>query len=357
MNASIGGNAASPALTDFIILNEEIAALVRARMPLEAHLSLIGAELPGKAGELTERIGRRLATGESLSQAMEVECGSMPAAYRTTILAGVESGQLGTAVESLVDTAARMDQLRRITGVSLIYPIAILVVTCLLLAMVIIQVIPQFAWLDQSHFGPIAWLSRWPRSVLAFAVVAPCLVILALTIWWWRSGRVGGVFAARFRLLAWLPGARAVHRWSQAATFSELLLLLVERGLALDHALRLSAEAIDDARLRTAAKQVAERIQCGGNTRSSDSNKNFHDVSEFPLLIRLALHHSSDRALLAGSLRQAAVVYRDRAIRAADWYAEYAPILLTVGIGGTLTICYTLLILWPYASMLRELAR
>jgi type II secretory pathway component PulF len=157
--------------------------------------------------------------------------------------------------------------------------------------------------------------------------------------------------------LAWLPGARAVHRWSQAATFSELLLLLVERGVALDHALQLSAEVTDDARLCAAAKRIAERVQLGGDVRSSDSGKHFQDVSELPLLIRLALNHSANRALLAGSLRQSAVVYRDRAIRAADWYAEYVPILLTVGIGGTLTICYTLLVLWPYASMLRELAR
>ena len=356
MNAPMGGNAAAPALTDFIILNEEIAALVR-RGCRSRPLSRIGAELPGKlASSPTGSVEdwRPVRAFPKRWKSSAARCQPL-IGQRFWLVSKAASWD--RAVESLVDTASRMDQLRRITGISLIYPIAILVVTCLLLAMVIIQVIPQFAWLGQSHFGPIAWLSRWPRSVLAFAVVTPCVVIFALSIWWWRSGRVGGMFATRFRLLAWLPGARAVHRWSQAATFSELLLLLVERGVALDHALRLSAEAIDDARLCAAAERVAERIQSGGEVRSSDSIKHFPDVSEFPLLIRLALHHSSNRAPLAGSLRQAAVVYRDRAIRAADWYAEYAPILLTVGIGGTLTICYTIIVLWPYASMLRELAK
>lgn len=356
MNAPTGGKATAPALADFIILNEEIAALVRARMPLDSHLKRIGAELPGKAGELAKRIGRRMEVGESLPDAIEVECASMPAVYRATIVAGIESGHLGSAIESIVDTASRMDQLRRITGVALLYPIVIVVATCLLLAMVIIRVVPQFEWLNHSQFGPLAWLSRWPLSVSLTAIGVPCLVILMAAIWWWRSGRIGGASATRFGLLAWLPGTRAVHRWSQAATFSELLLLMIERGVPLDHALRLAGEATDDVRLRVAAERIAERVQRGGEVRSIHPDAHHQDVSEFPLLIRLALYHAANRALLAGGLRQAAVVYRERAVRAAEWYAEYVPILLTVGIGGTLTIGFTLLVLWPYASMLREIA-
>jgi hypothetical protein len=55
-------------------------------------------------------------------------------------------------------------------------------------------------------------------------------------------------------------------------------------------------------------------------------------------------------------LRQAAAIYRERTVRAAEWYTEYLPILLTIVIGGTLTIGFTLLVLWPYVSMLYELS-
>jgi len=47
--------------------------------------------------------------------------------------------------------------------------------------------------------------------------------------------------------------------------------------------------------------------------------------STFPLMIRLALFHSGNRELLVSSLRQAATMYRERAIRAAEWYSEYVP--------------------------------
>ena len=38
---------------------------------------------------MAERIGRRMAAGESLATAMDAECASLPAAYRAVVVAGV----------------------------------------------------------------------------------------------------------------------------------------------------------------------------------------------------------------------------------------------------------------------------
>ena len=160
---------AATALADFITLNEEIAAIVRARLPLESHLSRLGRELPGRAGALAEQIGRRMESGESLAEAMDAECQSLPPAYRAAILAGMHSGELGAALESLVDSATRLDQMRRVTGIAILYPLTILVVACVLLAVIISQVIPTFEWLNQPHFGVFRhWRigRRWCRFSL-----------------------------------------------------------------------------------------------------------------------------------------------------------------------------------------------
>jgi general secretion pathway protein F len=356
MNAPAGGKVAAPALADFIVLNEEIAALVRARIPLESNLAQLGTELPGKSGELAERIGRRMEAGESLVAAMEAECASMPATYRAAIVAGVESGQLGSALESLVDSASRMDQLRRVTAVAMLYPLVIVVVVSWLLASLVGIVVPSFAWLDQSRYKPLTWLADWPLTTPILASVVPSLVMLAAAVWWWRSGRLGGSRRSRLGLFSVLSGSGRVHRWSQAARFSEMLLLLVERGMPLDVSLRLTAEATDDARLAGAAHRLSNEIRLGDVDIPRGRRTAAIRQSDFPVLIRLALHHAGDRALLAGSLRQAAAMYHHRAVRAADWYAEYLPILLTVAVGGAFTIGFTLFIIWPYASMLHEVS-
>jgi len=350
MNAPAGGNSIAPTLANFIVINEEIGALVRARLPLESHLARIGGEMPGKSGELAARIGRRMEAGESFAAAMDAECASLPAAYRAAIVAGIESGDLGGALESLVDTATRLDQLRRVTGLAALYPLMVVCIACLLFGLVLSAVIPQFDWLNNSHFGPLTELARSPWAVKTIAFAVPCALMLGVVMWWWRSGYVGGA-------LAWLPGVRRVNHWSQAATLAELLRLLVERGLPLDRALVLAGDAVEDRRMRSAAHRLAASVRSGEITGPAPGDTSYTDRAGFPLLVRLALRHASNRSLMTAGLAEAATMYRERAIRAAEWYSEYMPILLTLAIGGTITLAFALSIFWPYASTLRELAQ
>ena len=226
------------------------------RLPLETYLARSGGELPGKSGELAQRIGRRMECGESLSTAMDAECGSLPAAYRAAIIAGIESGDLSGALESLVDTASRLDQLRRVTGLALLYPLMVVIVACLLFGIVLAVVIPQFDWLSNTYFGPLTELAHSTWAAKSIAFVLPMVLVVAFLIWWRRSGRVASA-------LAWLPGIRRVDRWSQAATFAEMLRLLVERGLPLDRALQISGDAVADPTMRAAAWQLAARARQG----------------------------------------------------------------------------------------------
>jgi type II secretory pathway component PulF len=153
-----------------------------------------------------------------------------------------------------------------------------------------------------------------------------------------------------------LPGARRVCRWTSAAAFSELLLLLVENNVPLNESLRLAGEATGDKRLRGAAEQLAAQSERGQSLSGDSPAEVEAAMKPFPLLVRLALRHSTNRELFTSSLRQAAALYRDRALRASQWYAEYAPMLLTVALGGTFTLGFTLLVIWPYVTALHEMA-
>jgi type II secretory pathway component PulF len=215
--------------------------------------------------------------------------------------------------------------------------------------------VPNFAWIEHTPFRPILWLAHSPATVPTLAIGIPALIILFAAHWWWSAGRLGGS-SAPLGWLAMLAGATRIHRWGEAARFAELLHLLVERGLPLDQSLRLAGEAAGDRRLRAAALEVAEQIHAGDHVHLANAQIDGQRHSGFPALIRLALHHANDRALLTASLRQAATMYHERTARAADWYTEYLPILLTIVVGGTFTIGFTLFVLWPYVSMLYELS-
>jgi type II secretory pathway component PulF len=155
--------------------------------------------------------------------------------------------------------------------------------------------------------------------------------------------------------LSFFTGAQTVYRWGEAARFAELLRLLVDRGTPLETSLQLAGEATGDRKLRAAALQLAKRTQ-SGDIRSALRISDRNIDPGFPVLIRLALLHAANRPLLSVGLRQASTIYRERTIRAADWYAEYLPVFLTVVVGGTFTIGFTLFVLWPYIALLYELA-
>jgi type II secretory pathway component PulF len=239
----------------------------------------------------------------------------------------------------------------------MLYPLFIVVTVCLLLAMMLSVMVPQFGWLDEPHFWPFDRLSGVPWALGAIAILLPAVVLVAFAAWWWRSGRVGGASAAGFGALGRLPWVRRVNYWGQAAAMADVLRLLLERGLPLDRSLRLAADATGDAQIRSIAANLADRAQQGFAALRSQPAGDEERRSGFPNLIGLALRHAGDRQLMAASLQQASDLYRERAIRAAEWYAEAVPILVTIGIGGTLSIAFTLFVIWPYASALHELAQ
>jgi general secretion pathway protein F len=366
MGASAGGTGgqlrastttSSPALADFIILNEEIVALTKARLPLESHLEQLGAELRGSAGGLAERIGRRMEAGEPLPAAMDAECANLPAVYRATVVAGIESGQLTSALESLVATASRLQEMRRVTGVALLYPLIVTVIACNLFAFTLAAIVPNFEWLHLPYFGPVIALAKWPRVVEFIALGLPAVLVTGAALWWWLSGRIAGSGASLSNPLSWMPWSRGAYRAAHAATLADLLRLLVDRGVPLDRALRLAGDAVDDRRLQVASQLLADDVARGSAIRVPNVLADDPRLEPFPKLVRLALRHMDDRRLLSSGLKQAATIYRERATRSAEWYAEYLPVLLTILIGGSLTALFALLVFWPYASMLHELAQ
>jgi general secretion pathway protein F len=354
MNAPHAGQLGSRAVADFILLNEEIAALVRARLPLESNLADLARELPKRSGSLAEEIRRRLEVGQSLTDAIDGACASLPAAYRATILAGVESGDLAGALESLAECASRFEQLRRVAGFAVLYPLVLFLTICLALALVVGVVMPSFGWLNDPHFGPLAALAGSRELTIAIAIALPAIVLCLAGGWWWRSGRLG---ASSFRGLGWfrwLPWVRRVNYWAQAAAFSDLLRMLVARGVPIDRALPLAAEGTSDTRLITAARELGERLHSGNQLRPADRAALV--ALGMPPLVQSALRQIDDRRQLIGGLRQAAQMYHERAVIWSESFAETFPMLMTLVVGGSMTFAFAVLVFWPYVSMLYELA-
>src|SRR5262245_19183177 len=97
----------SLSLEQFIALNDELAALARAGVPLEKGLADVCRDLPGRLGAAAQTLGVRLNAGEGLAQIIAEDQSAFPPVYRAAVLAGLRSGRLAVALEGISTTARR----------------------------------------------------------------------------------------------------------------------------------------------------------------------------------------------------------------------------------------------------------
>lgn len=355
------GNHSSAAISmeELSALSDEMAALIRAGIPLEQGLAALGGEMPRRPARLVEMLSTRMAQGESL-QAILAHDDQFPPVWRAVVNAGLRSGQLAAALESLSRTTRRVAELRKLVGAGLLYPILVVSLAYALLVCILVWLAPRLLWAHVDLTGTSDWLlatmAGLGSAAAWWAIPVPVVAAILLFLWWRRFERAlwtGPRRAHHPRRPRWLPrlaGFRQAMDNGRRGAFTETLALLVNHQVPLPESLVLAAEASGDRTIFTAASEIAGRLQRGDV---------FHRREDLPyglpsLVAWLVLGNTSQRDV-AKVLLRAADVYRDRAARAASWTAVYLPISLTVFLGGGATFLCGLLLFVPLVRMLYHL--
>jgi general secretion pathway protein F len=337
-------------LEQWIALNDEIAALVRAGLPLERGLAGAGA---GRMGTVARSLSERLEGGATLDEALEAEGDRVPPIYRAVVRAGVRSGRLASALEGLTAYARSFVEMRRVVGLALLYPLLVLTFAYVLLLGFLWFVLPPFlSTFDVLRLPSrrvLFLLSELARTVPYWAPIPP-IVLALLAITWLVSGRARS-FPAMGRMLRWVPGARTLMRQVAAADFADLLAVLVEHEVPLPEAVELAANATGDPALRQIGPTVADALRRGEPPTSGT-----RAAGGFPPLLRWVLAWGTRQGMLAPALRNAAEMYRRRARLRADLMRTLLPTAAMVIVGATAALLYTLTLFVPFSALLRSVA-
>lgn len=347
-------------LDELILLNEELRALLRARIPLDVGLRGSRSRISGRLGHLTERLATRIESGASLDDALAAEHETVPASYRAVLAAGLRSGRFEDVLRGMTDFAAAMRDLRDHVGRALIYPSAVIVIAYLLFLGMINWFVPhlqetyqtfqiEFDWwltfLVQLH----QWLPVWGPLV----PLSVCLLVWGPRLVAWASRLMGNdrePATVRLGALYAAPGVGRVLHSAQLARFSHLLALLVKFDVPLPEALRLSAAGTDDRGLVAAAESTAVRIEAGSALEDAIPS------GAIPSFLRWLMIAGQRQSRLWQTLEQAAAVYRQRARLGAEWIHRLFPALIVLMIGGGATIIYALTVFLPMSALWRNIA-
>ena len=342
-------------LDQLIALSDEMAALVRAGVPLERGLIEAGRELRGRLGEITGDLGERLSQGESLPDALGQSKGAMPDVYRAVVEAGVRSGRLSQALEGMASIARNYNEARRAVGLALLYPLIVLSVAYTLSLVFILQIVPRFVGAFQTlglaPLRSLTFLTQIGPYAIYWAPILPILLLLLVLKWVWAGRSIvldeGGLSS----FFNYFPYVGILIHDFRAANFAELLGLLVEHRMPLDEAVRLAGRASDDRSFRRATEAISEAIRSGNVTSTSAVM-----LSALPSMLGWMLTSGREQGDLAPALKHLARSYRRKAESRARMLRTALPTVLMLAIGAGAVAIYSLLLFVPLTTLWDELA-
>jgi general secretion pathway protein F len=339
-----------------IALNDEIAALVRAGVPLERGLVDIGADIPGALGDVMQRMGTRMGAGETLPQALAAEGASLPSIYRAVVEAGVRSGRLAAALEGMGLFARGYTDMRRAVGLALFYPLLVFSLAYALFVLFVTKIAPRFvAEFEHARvtmFGAVSLLNWLGQTAVYWGPAVPAVLLLVGLVWL-ASGRAAVLEPGRIdRLVRFVPWARGVLVASRSAGFADVLALLVEHGVPLAEAVGLAANASGDKEFIAAGRQITGAIERGDPLHGT-----FGPAYIVPPVLRWLMIAGHEQAALISALRHAAETYRRRALNQADMARTVLPTLSLIAIGAVVTLFYGLTLFIPMTALLSNLSQ
>jgi general secretion pathway protein F len=355
----------SISLDDLVVLNDEIAGLVRAGVPLELGLASWSRDVPGQLGRTVAALGAGIEHGQSLPQSLDAHVPGVPPVYAAIVRAGLKSGRLPSALESLARSARNLKELRGVIGMAVLYPLVLILLTYFLILFFLAYVTPALLipydgspprfWAAVNRFGewtrheiPIPCTSR-----AVWVAIFPPLVVAALAaIWWLRTRRAMMVdMGAAGRWLSCIPVAGAVVRHAKAASLAEILGLLVEHDVPLGEAIVLAAECTADRRLLRSAREVSTRMALGTLVDSD-----WKHLDGFPPLVCWIIASGGRQQTLTAMARHVADTYRRRALRDSQWLRDYLPMWLIIFVGGLVAGLYALMLFVPFTQLMEALS-
>src|SRR5688572_28965393 len=198
------------ATREFLVFNQELATLLKAGMPLVQSLDILRRRVSNPLFKtVLDDVHDRVRAGSALSEAFEAHGTLFPGVYTASLLAGEKSGNLEQVIRRYVAYVKVVTTVKRKTISALVYPLILLILSMIVVAIIVLRVVPEFGAFYQQFNEElpvstqiIVVISDFARSY--FFLIIAGLVAAAVGIWLWLKNPAQ---RERFdRLVLRLPG-------------------------------------------------------------------------------------------------------------------------------------------------------
>ncbi|MEA2206158.1 MAG: type pilus assembly protein PilC [Blastocatellia bacterium] len=261
------GGQAKVKANDFLLFNQQLAALIRAGIPILQAISMLGKRATsGRVRAVLGDVEEAIRGGSALSAAFAAQGSIFPRIYTASILAGERSGALDEVLTRYVTYMRRSVGLRRRIRGALAYPIFLLLASAGMVTFLTVYVVPRMKDLF-SGFGNelptvtkiVVGLSAWlSANVIWFG---PLVIVSSVVGFLWSRTPAGRLAVDRTMLKVPLAGKLLVQLSVAQATRS--LATLLAGGITLVESWEIAAESITNLELRRRSSAILPMIREG----------------------------------------------------------------------------------------------
>ena len=251
----------------FLLFNQELAALLRAGLPLLQALDLMLERMENPTFRpIQEDIRDRLKAGENLSDSFASYGDTFPRLYSSSLKAGERSGDMEGVIRRFVRYLQLVTTARKKVVSALVYPAVLVGLSVGMLAVMGLFVVPKFTTFYRDMNAQLPALTRFTLAIATFFRSNWLPIVAALVIgWWlflrWRKTDLGAVAFDRFRLGLPLLGS-ILHRFG-LAEFSRSLATLLGGGIPLVSALEIAVDGVGNAYIRERLRPSIDLVRQG----------------------------------------------------------------------------------------------
>jgi general secretion pathway protein F len=322
---------------------QELLGLLTAGLSvIEALETLLEKDPDPARARVLGRLAQDLREGLRLSAALRHQPEAFPALFVGLVQAAEVTSDLPRALGRYLDYETRVHTVRHKVTSAAIYPAVLLVVGGAVSLFLLGYVVPRFAAVYQGSGRDLPWASQllmaWGALVAQHAALLAVVALALLSVAAWRMRRAlrsGGWT----RLLSNVPGAREKLQVLMLSRLYLTLGMLLEGGIALPQALRLSEAASDAATVR-ALQSVRHQIESGQPLSVAFAQQGLGT----PVANRL-LRVGEQSGQLGTMLVRTALLYEEETSRWIDRFTKVFEPVLMAAIGLVIGVIVVLLYL------------
>jgi len=318
-----------------VIITRQLATLIDAGLPLLRSLNILIAQLKAsKMRDVLREISADVQSGGTFSESLAKHPKIFDRLYVNMVKAGEVGGMLEVVLNRLaVFMEKRQALIRKVRG-AMVYPIAVIVIASGIVSFLLVKVVPVFAEIFDEFGGKLPAPTQFLVDFSDFMKVSwwKLLLYINSTIIFLKLIRkVPQVQRLIDRVSLKIPKVGDLVTKVAVARFARTLGTLLNSGVPILQALKITRETISNSVIQDAVLKVHDRIKEGDTIAAP-----LDETKVFPAMVVNMIDVGEETGSLDAMLNKVADIYDAEVEAAVEALLQLMEPAIIVGLGGVI---------------------